>query len=113
MRISEILSLRPADLKFTDGFLSIRVRSAKNDQLAKGAELKVAASAGPFCPVSTIKQYLDLRRGSGDWLFPDSIHPTRPLSYNTARALLRFEKLACLWTIILGTRSGAEELQLP
>ncbi|GMS78952.1 hypothetical protein PENTCL1PPCAC_25747, partial [Pristionchus entomophagus] len=83
LRVSELLSLRWADLQWSSDFLKISVRRAKNDQFAEGRDTFISIEKDSLT-LSLFHSYRE-RVVPSPWLFPSHSHPDRPLTSDTFR----------------------------
>ena len=52
LRFNELIRIRPVDITFNEGWISIKIHKSKMDQLRKREEVMVARMGFNLCPVA-------------------------------------------------------------
>lgn len=65
LRFSELVNLRPCDIKIQGTVMTLHLPRSKTDQLRKGEELVIAKTGNITCPVSMLELYM--RRTHTSW----------------------------------------------
>ena len=58
LRYDELRRIRPADITFHEGWISIKIHKGKVNQLRKGEEVIVAKTGSELCPVAMLESYM-------------------------------------------------------
>ena len=72
LRLSELSLIRPKDISFGEGFISIFIEKSKADQLREGQSVVIAESGSSTCPLTLLKLYINSSHpsfDSDDYLF--------------------------------------------
>ena len=100
LRIGEILAMQVKHLCLIPEGMSIFLPKRKNDQFRAGNTIHIARTGRPTCPVSIAERLLQMLPDRRDSCYPvvgriqkkkgvQRFHPTRGISYITARDVIR------------------------
>lgn len=90
LRADEIINLRVRNLAFENDCAILHITKAKNDQMKKGNEVKIAQVGGALCPVNILHRYLETFRSSQLTLEIDfPLFPTLKASKGNIRAICK------------------------
>ena len=69
LRFDELSRIRPADISFFEGWISIKINKSKTDQLCRGDQVVVARGDSRLCPVAMLESQAGMQRAEKGFLF--------------------------------------------
>ena len=59
MQVSELVEIRPPDIVFKEGCITVKIRHSKTEQLRKGDEVLITRTRRSTCPVVKLEEYME------------------------------------------------------